>query len=329
MYHCLRITHVIPHDVSCAVYHRIHMFHVPAHHLLCINTYIHQYIHMCSMPEYNLLCIKTYVHMFYVPAHHSLCMTTYWSKEPPPPGGVSSDQYVYMYPVPAHRSLCAHIEYICAHIEYISAHDVLCACACYVSRDTHVSCALYHRIHMSIHIYTCIMCLRITCYVCESLGMYPYISTHVLCACASLAMYQYICAHVPCARASLAMYLFIRAHVPCVWVTLAIYQYMCIHVLCACASLAMYQHMCAHVPCAQVTLATGWRRLIGSPKLQIIFHKRATKYRALLRKMTHKDKGSYESSPPCMMNTREYMNHAPAHHSLCINTCVHMYHVPK
>jgi len=27
----------------------------------------------------------------------------------------------------------------------------------------------------------------------------------------------------------------------------------------------------------------GWRRLIGSPKLQIIFHKRATKYRSLLR----------------------------------------------
>ena len=44
---------------------------------------------------------------------------------------------------------------------------------------------------------------------------------------------------------------------------------------------------------------TGWRRLIGSPKLQIIFHKRATKYRALLRKITDKDKGSYESSPPC------------------------------
>jgi len=46
---------------------------------------------------------------------------------------------------------------------------------------------------------------------------------------------------------------------------------------------------------------TGWRRLIGSPKLQIIFHKRATKYRALLRKMTCKDKGSYESSPPCIL----------------------------
>ena len=44
---------------------------------------------------------------------------------------------------------------------------------------------------------------------------------------------------------------------------------------------------------------TGWQRLIGSPKLQIIFHKRATKYRSFLRKMTYKDKGSFESSPPC------------------------------
>ena len=44
----------------------------------------------------------------------------------------------------------------------------------------------------------------------------------------------------------------------------------------------------------------GWRRHIGSPKLQIIVHKRAIKYRSLLREMTYKDKGSYESSPPCM-----------------------------
>jgi len=46
-------------------------------------------------------------------------------------------------------------------------------------------------------------------------------------------------------------------------------------------------------------VTTGWRRLIGSPKLQIIFHKRAIKYRSLLRKMTYKDKGSYESLPTC------------------------------
>jgi len=47
------------------------------------------------------------------------------------------------------------------------------------------------------------------------------------------------------------------------------------------------------------TSPTGWRRIIRCPKLQIIFHKRATKYRSLLRKMTYKDKGSYESWPPC------------------------------
>jgi len=44
---------------------------------------------------------------------------------------------------------------------------------------------------------------------------------------------------------------------------------------------------------------TGWPRLIGSRKLHIIIHKRATKYTSLLRKMTCKDKGSYESSPLC------------------------------
>jgi len=41
----------------------------------------------------------------------------------------------------------------------------------------------------------------------------------------------------------------------------------------------------------EVLTIQRWRRLIGSPKLQIIFHKRATKYRSLLRKMTYKDKG--------------------------------------
>ena len=48
------------------------------------------------------------------------------------------------------------------------------------------------------------------------------------------------------------------------------------------------------------TIGTGWRRLIGSPKLQIIFHKRTTKYMSLLRKMIYTDKGSYESSPLCI-----------------------------
>ena len=60
----------------------------------------------------------------------------------------------------------------------------------------------------------------------------------------------------------------------------------------------MFTHICTMFT-RICTIRTGWRRLIGSPKLQIIFHKRATKYRSLLRKMSYKDKGSYESSPPC------------------------------
>ena len=43
-------------------------------------------------------------------------------------------------------------------------------------------------------------------------------------------------------------------------------------------------------------LDTGWRRLIGCLKLQVIFRKRATNYRALLWKMTYEDNASYASS---------------------------------
>jgi len=46
-------------------------------------------------------------------------------------------------------------------------------------------------------------------------------------------------------------------------------------------------------------LITGWRKCVGCLKLLVIFCKRATNYRALLRKMTCKDKASYGSSPPC------------------------------
>jgi len=61
-----------------------------------------------------------------------------------------------------------------------------------------------------------------------------------------------------------------------------------------------------HVPMVYMTHDTGWRGLIGSPKLQIIFNKRATKYRALLQKITNKDKTSYGSSPPCVYVQYQY-----------------------
>jgi len=46
-------------------------------------------------------------------------------------------------------------------------------------------------------------------------------------------------------------------------------------------------------------MGTGWRRLIGCLKLQLIFRKRAINYRALVQKMICKDKASYGSSSPC------------------------------
>ena len=42
-------------------------------------------------------------------------------------------------------------------------------------------------------------------------------------------------------------------------------------------------------------------RCIGCLKLHMTFDERATKHRALLRKMTYKDKASYGSLPPCAM----------------------------
>jgi len=48
---------------------------------------------------------------------------------------------------------------------------------------------------------------------------------------------------------------------------------------------------------------TGWRRLIGCLKLQVIFRKSASNYRALLRKMTYEDKASCDSTPLCIYLT--------------------------
>jgi len=61
------------------------------------------------------------------------------------------------------------------------------------------------------------------------------------------------------------------------------------------SELALWSQNFTHCP----VIETGWRRLVGTPKLQIILRKRATKCRSLLWKMTFKDKRSYESSPPC------------------------------
>jgi len=86
--------------------------------------------------------------------------------------------------------------------------------------------------------------------------------------------------------------------VQCVAVCCSVLQFIAVrctllHLVTVCCSV-LYLSQCV----------TGWQRLIRCPELQIIFHKRATKYRALLRKMTYKDKRSYESSPSCTRISR-------------------------
>jgi len=57
-------------------------------------------------------------------------------------------------------------------------------------------------------------------------------------------------------------------------------------------------------------VCTGWPRLIGSPKLQITSHKRATKYRSLLQKMTYKDMSLRH---PVYVSFSDYLAITPAH----------------
>ena len=61
----------------------------------------------------------------------------------------------------------------------------------------------------------------------------------------------------------------------------------------------LYIRMCVHV-------YTGWRRLIGCLKSPVILRKRATNWRALLRKMTYEDKAFYDSTPPCTGPVNEH-----------------------
>jgi len=74
---------------------------------------------------------------------------------------------------------------------------------------------------------------------------------------------------------------------------------------------------------------TGWRRLIGCLKLQVIFRKRATNYRALLRKMTCEDKAPYASTPSCTQ-IHTYLCHTwmihdvgPEEVLIATHSCVH------
>ena len=53
---------------------------------------------------------------------------------------------------------------------------------------------------------------------------------------------------------------------------------------------------------------TEWRRPIGCLKMQVIFGKRATNCRTLLRKMTYKDQASCGSAPRCKVPVCSYQH---------------------
>jgi len=66
---------------------------------------------------------------------------------------------------------------------------------------------------------------------------------------------------------------------------------------------------------------TGWRRLIGCLKLQVILRKRATDYRALLQKMTYEDKASYDSTPPYTTCSSNLI--LPYMFIICLSPCIY------
>ena len=95
-------------------------------------------------------------------------------------------------------------------------------------------------------------------------------------------VYTYVCMYMHFGDGKLYM---------CICMYMCIDLYLCIY---------LYNEMYVYIyMCVYAYLRIGWRRLIGSPKLQIIFHKRATRYRSLLQQTAYKEKGSCESSPPC------------------------------
>jgi len=74
--------------------------------------------------------------------------------------------------------------------------------------------------------------------------------------------------------------------------------------------------------CVQLTRDIKRCATYISPKLQIIFHKRATKYRSLLRKMTQKDKAYHLSCRS--FSTKEPLNIGHFCGKWLIKTCLQM-----
>jgi len=87
----------------------------------------------------------------------------------------------------------------------------------------------------------------------------------------------------------------------------------------------MYMFLCLYMNIFIYTVDTGCRRPIGCLKLQVIFQKRATNYRILLREMTSKDKASCRSPPPCVQEQTNICMYLYMYIGICIYIYIYMY----
>jgi len=116
-----------------------------------------------------------------------------------------------------------------------------------------------------------------------------------------------------------------------VWTHMKMYIYVCVHIY-------MYTYIYSHPPThtyiylfhqnsrhelEAAAYATGWWIGIECHKGQVSFCKRATKNRALLRKISFKDKASHASSPPVYMCLHTYVcAHLGVYTYDCVCVCV-------
>jgi len=190
--------------------------------------------------------------------------------------------------------------------------------------------------YMYVHTYvdcrytgTCSMYVCINIYICIHTYLYTYINTYI---------YTYIytvsaCHTSTCSTTHAWVWhaSFICVHGTFIYVTWLIVSR--IHMCGRFCSLWHDSFICEtwiiHVwdrPHSQLKY-TGWRRPIRCHRWQVIFRKRATNYRALLREMNYKDKASYGSSPPCNVLIKFVSTYVcVVCECICVCTCVFICH---
>ena len=194
--------------------------------------------------------------------------------------------HIYRY-IHVNKSVYIYI-YIYTYI-YIFTYIYICI-NIYVYVHIYVNIYVYIYIYVYINIYTQIN----YAYTCISIHIYDYTHTHTH-------------THKPIHHCTLFLSLYLHSSLT-LGTTNFQHKHTFIHTntpchTCKCVKSHTWSSHVPHwvnVQSSHLLMAsTERRRPIGFLKLQVIFRKRAMNYRALLRKITYRDKASYGSSPPC------------------------------